>query len=173
MDLEIILEWRNSERIRAHMYSDHVISGQEHRQWFKRLQESHSEKCLMFLRETEPTGVVRITQIDSTHRRCYWGFYIGDTNAPKGSGLMMGYLALEYIFSKLDMRKVCGEAFAFNKASLSYHLKMGFVEEGRFVEHVLKNGRYEDIVGFALFKDEWNKKRIELGQLLYSEESLG
>jgi UDP-4-amino-4,6-dideoxy-N-acetyl-beta-L-altrosamine N-acetyltransferase len=172
-DLGIMLEWRNSERIRAYMYTDHVITPQEHGQWFQKLQESQSEKCLMFLREYEPTGIVRITQIDSNSRKCYWGFYTGDVNAPKGSGLVMGYLALEYIFSKLAMRKVCGEAFAFNEASLGYHRKLGFVDEGRFVKHVLKKDQYEDIVCFALFENEWNKKRIELGPFLFPEESLG
>jgi len=36
-DLATVLEWRNSERIRANMYTDHLISREEHRAGFAKV----------------------------------------------------------------------------------------------------------------------------------------
>ncbi|BDV43447.1 acetyltransferase [Geotalea uraniireducens] len=154
-DLARLLEWRNSERIRLNMYSDHLISWEEHRAWFARLQESDTARTLLFAVDGRPLGVVNAVRIDRRNGTCYWGFYLGETDAPRGSGTAMGYLGLDYIFSELGLRKVIGEAFAFNEASIAFHRRLGFVQEGCFVRQVLKDGEYHDIISFSLFNDQW------------------
>lgn len=79
----------------------------------------------------------------------------------------MGFLALEYLFETLNLRKVTGEAFAFNSDSLKFHKRLGFVEEGRLVGHVLKAGRYEDVLIMAIFRDGWLRVKPELEQRLF------
>jgi len=82
----------------------------------------------------------------------------------------MGFLALEYIFEQHHFRKLCAEAFAFNEGSIKYHTRLGFSQEGRFVEHVLKNGRYHDIVSFALFRQGWLAHKSALAAKVFREE---
>ena len=36
-DLDLVLQWRNTDRIRKNMFSDHIISVDEHYQWFSSL----------------------------------------------------------------------------------------------------------------------------------------
>lgn len=162
-DLETVLRWRNSERIRVNMYTDHEITFDEHREWFARLQKEQVPTFMIFEFQGRPIGVIHVTQIDKRNNKCYWGFYIGDTEAPPGSGTALGYFGLNYIFDGLKIRKLCAEAFGFNSASIKFHKRLGFIEEGRFVKHILKNGRYEDVITFALFSEHWNrhKKQIE------------
>ncbi|MNR68073.1 hypothetical protein D3C85_1924130 [compost metagenome] len=57
------------------------------------------------------------------------------------------------------MRKICGEAFAFNIASIKLHEKLGFQTEGLYKQHILKNEKYEDIALFAIFKDDFESRR--------------
>jgi RimJ/RimL family protein N-acetyltransferase len=76
----------------------------------------------------------------------------------------MGYLGLDHIFTRLAIRKLCSEAFAFNNASIRYHETLGFSREGYFKEHMFKSGRYEDIVCFALFAERWQVVRTAVGQ---------
>lgn len=33
-DIDTVLRWRNLEHIRANMYTDQIITPEEHRQWF-------------------------------------------------------------------------------------------------------------------------------------------
>src|SRR5262245_5546529 len=84
-DLALVLDWRNSDAIRAVMYTDHRIAPAEHAKWFARLQTDESAKTFLFVQDNVPTGIVNFTAINATHRRADWGFYIGNPKAPKGS----------------------------------------------------------------------------------------
>lgn len=161
-DLEQMLAWRNSERISANMYTGHVITLAEHRAWFARLTEEGRAFAFLFEVSGRPLGVVNLTQMDRVNGTCHWGFYIGEAGAPPGSGTRMAYLALTHIFERLNLRKVIGEAFAFNQASIAYHKKLGFSQEAHFVKHVLKDGRYEDIISFALLKSDWLRLKPQI-----------
>jgi UDP-4-amino-4,6-dideoxy-N-acetyl-beta-L-altrosamine N-acetyltransferase len=166
-DLETVLRWRNLKTIRGYMYTDHVISMNEHKVWFEELQSEHSAYCLIFEFNGTPLGVININKIDLHNKRCHWGFYIGELNAPRGSGTIMGYLGLEFIFEKLKVRKLCSEAFAFNNASIRYHRKLHFKQEGKLLKHVLKNSKYEDIILFAFLRDDWLRLRINLKKMCF------
>jgi UDP-4-amino-4,6-dideoxy-N-acetyl-beta-L-altrosamine N-acetyltransferase len=162
-DLELVLSWRNSERVRSYMYTDHLITPQEHQAWFERVSQESFPSVLIFEYEGQPAGLKSFSQIDRKNNRCHWGFYLGDTELPKGCGTVMGFLALEYIFETHGFHKVCAEAFAFNEGSIKYHERLGFVKEGCFAKHVLKNGIYEDIILFGNFREVWlaGKDRLE------------
>ena len=154
-DLETVFSWRNSERVRSYMYTDHIITQPEHRAWFDRTRQTEFPATLIFEYRGVPIGLKSFSQIDRHNNRCHWGFYLGESELPRGCGTVMGFLALEYIFERHNFRKLCAEAFAFNDGSIKYHTRLGFVQEGCFLQHVLKNGRYEDIISFAIFKDNW------------------
>lgn len=162
-DLELILKWRNSERIRTNMFTDHIITMQEHAKWFERIKHDSNSLVLIFEKKTNPLGLVSFTGIDKKNSKCNWGFYLGEINLP-GTGTIMGYLGLNYAFEKLKIRKVCGEVFAFNSASIKFFNKLGFIEEGRLRKHILKNGIFEDVVLFGLLKEEWHKRKVELAE---------
>ena len=169
MDLPTVLQWRNSERVRANMYTDHVIPLQEHHAWFSRAKDDPKAKYFVFEHKGTPVGVVNIVQIDDRNRKCYWGFYLGEMDASKACGPAMEFLALEYMFTTLHMHKVCCEVFSFNESVIKLHKKFGFIEEGTFVDHVLKNDVYEDTVSLAIFKDSWDMLRQKLEKLCFRD----
>jgi UDP-4-amino-4,6-dideoxy-N-acetyl-beta-L-altrosamine N-acetyltransferase len=154
-DLPQILEWRNSERISKYMFTDQFISMEQHRAWFESLSHETKLKYLIFEYNGEPAGVVNFTYIDYRNHKCHWGFYLGKENLPPGTGTLMGQLAISYAYEVLNIRKLCGEVFAFNQSSVSFHQKMGFTEEGTLIKHVLKKGNYVDVICFALFNERF------------------
>lgn len=154
-DLETVWRWRNSPRIRREMYTDHEISWEEHEAWFRRVSKTGQSLHFVFEGQGRPLGVVNVVDIDQNHSRCHWGFYIGETDAPRGSGSIMGFLALDYLFEELDFHRVIGEAIATNNTSIRYHKRLGFLEEGRLVDHACKNGYFVDVIAMAIVKDRW------------------
>lgn len=168
-DLPLVLQWRNSERVRSNMYTDHLISIEEHRQWFNDTKNDPKSKYFVFENKGKPVGVVNIVQIDHKNAKCYWGFYLGEQDAPKSSGPAMEFLALEYMFNVLKIRKVYCEVFVFNETVIKLHKKFGFVEEGTFVGHVLKNNSYEDVVSLAIFKEVWDLSRQRLEKICFRD----
>ena len=168
-DLELVLRWRNSERIRQAMYTDHVIARDEHYAWFERVSRENVSMHFVFEYKSRPLGVVNVNGIDRRNNRCVWGFYIGEEEAPRGAGTAMGFLALDHLFENERFHRVIGEALADNEASIKYHRRLGFVDEGRLIEHVVKNGRYADVITFALLDRIWRSTKVELSATVFGE----
>lgn len=169
-DLPLVLAWRNSEAVRPFMYTDHLISPEEHRGWFERIRTRVPVPFRVLDVAGRPVGVVSVTGVDEASRRCHWGFYVGEKDAPRGSGSALGWLGLSFVFGEMGMRKVVGEAFAFNEASLRFHRRLGFTEEGRFRAHVVKGGRPEDVVAFGLLAEEWERAKDRLLSACFDPE---
>jgi len=164
-DLQMVLAWRNSERINRYMFSNHSITMAEHRRWFEGLAAAE-RFCLIFELNNRAVGVVNITELDSYDNKCSWGFYLGETGLPKGTGLLMGYHGLQFIFAELGIRKLGSKSFAFNKNSIHYHQKLGFMEEGILRQECKKNEVFEDVVLLALFKEKWQQHRLVIENIL-------
>ncbi|WP_249872146.1 UDP-4-amino-4,6-dideoxy-N-acetyl-beta-L-altrosamine N-acetyltransferase [Oceanobacillus saliphilus] len=162
IDLQMVLSWRNQDFVRRMMYNSEIISKKEHLEWFARIQNSNTSIAKIFYFENQPYGVVNIHQIDYTNRTCEWSFYIGEKGAPSGLGTILGYLAIDYIFNRLHLRKLCAEVIEFNYKSYHFHKKFGFEEEGLLKEHIKKEGKYVDIYLFGLFKSNWLEQSNQL-----------
>lgn len=158
-DKSRILQWRNSDRVRCNMYNDHEISQQEHDIWFEKALINTNNFYLIFLYKEKAIGFISGTDVNNIHNHCYWAFYLGETEVPRGVGSVMELFALDYLFLNLKIRKVCCEVFSFNVSVIKLHEKFGFVQEGKFVKHYLKNGQYEDIVCLAKFGNTWDDER--------------
>jgi RimJ/RimL family protein N-acetyltransferase len=81
----------------------------------------------------------------------------------------MEFFALDYAFLILKIRKLCCEVFTFNGGVIKLHEKFGFIQEGRFIEHYLKNGKYEDIVCLAKFGASWVEERGDFKNRLFGK----
>lgn len=169
-DLRLILEWRNSYRIRSMMYTDQVIPWEEHYAWFQRTKAADTSKHLIFEYSGIPSGVINFTQIDKKNGTAYWGFYIGPSDMPRGIGTILGFLGLSYAFESLNFRKLCAQVFAFNQASVAFHRKLGFSEEGILKSHVRKLDQYEDVYCFAMFQQDWPNQKQHLKAVIQGRE---
>ncbi len=153
-DLPIILQWRNSDVVRPFMINNCLITQEEHYRWFNSL-DSEQNCCLIFLYDNRPVGYVGFTEINDFHERCQWGFYLGESDLPPGTGYLMGRLAMDYAFNQLKLNRVYSYILPNNERSINYHKKLGFLEEGYLKGHVKRDGKYEDLIMMALIKNNW------------------
>lgn len=161
-DFHMVRDWRNAEEIRSFMFTNHLIGVDEHRDWFESRLRDNPPTTLIYERDGIPRGVVSLSKFNRDQGICHWGFFLAPGDQPSGSGLRLGILALDYIFDHIGIRKLVGEVFSFNAASIRFHEKLGFKREGYFVQHVLKEGRFQDIVVFAAFRECWPELRKRL-----------
>ncbi|MBE9250762.1 UDP-4-amino-4,6-dideoxy-N-acetyl-beta-L-altrosamine N-acetyltransferase [Dolichospermum sp. LEGE 00240] len=166
-DLEMVLSWRNSERVRANMYTDHIISLEEHQTWFKKIKDAPTVDYLICEFQNHPIGLVYFTNIDKNNNKCYWGFYLGETATPLGGGGALGFISMEYIFELVDFRKVCSEVLSFNNKSLKLHKKFSFQEEGCFKKHIYKNLEYQDVICLSLFQEDWLQNKNDIAKIVF------
>jgi UDP-4-amino-4,6-dideoxy-N-acetyl-beta-L-altrosamine N-acetyltransferase len=155
-DLPMVLAWRNHPAVRDFMLTQHEISLEEHRQWFARVNSDKSRQQLIVMDGLAPLGFV---QFNSAIQGgiADWGFYV-QPDAPKGSGTKLGKAALRHGFYMLGLHKVCGQAIESNAASIAFHHKLGFREEGRLRDQQRVDDRYDTLVCFGLLAKEWQER---------------
>ena len=168
-DLRTVWMWRNSERVRAVSFTHHEITWEEHLAWYERSKEDESIQPMVFECGAKAAGVVNFTEIDRQDGTVVWGFYIGDQNAPRGSASIMGFLALDYAFGKLDLRKVLGQSFVSNEVSVRYHQRLGFREIEEERRRVRRDGEMQDVMRLEVTAEWWHVLRPSLEQRLFSE----
>jgi UDP-4-amino-4,6-dideoxy-N-acetyl-beta-L-altrosamine N-acetyltransferase len=154
-DLERVLSWRNHPEVRRYMYTQHDIALEEHARWFVQASKDPARHLLVFEIDTLPFGFINIHQIASGGI-ADWGFY-AVPDAPKGSGRALGKAALRYAFETVALRKLCGQALAFNERSIRFHQNLGFQQEGVLRQHHFDGQQYHDVVYFGLLASEWHQ----------------
>lgn len=155
-DLPMVLVWRNHPAVRGFMLTQHEISLEEHRQWFARVKLDKTQQQLIVMDGTVPLGFVQFNSV-SQGGIADWGFYIRP-DAPKGGGTKLGQAALMHAFNIIGLHKVCGQAIESNAASIAFHQKMGFREEGRLRDQQRMGDRYHTLVCFGLLAKEWTER---------------
>ena len=153
-DLAQMLVWRNQPQVRAYMLTQHEITCAEHQQWFERSSQDPMRRLLIVEEAGLPLGFVGFSGVE-IGAIATWGFYAAP-DGKKGAGTKIGSTALEFAFSTLALHKVCGQALAFNEASIRMHQKLGFRQEGVLRQQHKMAHAYHDIVCFGLLREEWN-----------------
>lgn len=172
-DKGTIYDWRNKKSVRQYMYTDHLISIDEHENWFQSImKDSGVNKYYMFYVHGVPYGFVSITDINLVHKTCSWAFYIGPENPPIGTGAAMEYFALETIFDVMDIRKLSCEVLSTNEAVIKLHKKFGFSQEGVLKEQIYKYGNYADVVLLSIFKEQWHDKKERMAKICFRKRTL-
>ncbi len=152
-DLEMVLGWRNRPEVRSAMITQHEIGLDEHQRWFDNAAKDPTRCLLLAEAEGQPLGYVHFSGV-AAGSVADWGFYAA-IGAPSGSGSRFGRAALDHAFAVLGVHKVCGKVLDNNNASLRFHRKLGFVEEGVLREQQRQGDNYHDLICFGLLRHEW------------------
>lgn len=169
-DKEKVWRWRNMPEVAQYMYTDHFITPEEHETWFRQVLQDPSRRYWIIVVEDEDVGVVNLYNLDLHHRRAHWAFYIASPNVRgKGVGSFVEYSVLCHVFDELGLNKLCCEVLDFNEAVIKMHKSFGFQEEGRFRQHIVKDGKPHDVICLGMLRNEWIDKRAEIEERLKSK----
>lgn len=155
-DLPMVLAWRNHPEVRRFMFTQHEISLDEHRQWFAKASQDSARRLLIVEEAREAIGYVQFNQV-CPGGVSDWGFY-ARPDSPRGSGRKLGFSALGYAFGELGLHKVCGQAIESNQASINFHCRLGFRQEGVLREQQRIEGRYHTVYCFGMLAQEWQSE---------------
>jgi UDP-4-amino-4,6-dideoxy-N-acetyl-beta-L-altrosamine N-acetyltransferase len=151
------------------MFTDHVISAQEHAAWFARILQDPTYKYWIIVCDGEDVGVANLYGIDVLNRHCYWGFYVGEpkVNMRNGSvGTRVEFAVLNHVFEDMKFEKLSCESLALNRGVIAMHRRFGFAQEGFFRRQVWKQGRFHDVVRMAILREEWQALRPRFQRML-------
>jgi UDP-4-amino-4,6-dideoxy-N-acetyl-beta-L-altrosamine N-acetyltransferase len=162
-----LLAWRNSPDVAAYMYSDHKIGREEHDHWFDVVRHEPRRRYWIIEADGEPVGLANLADIDMTHRRCAWAYYLASPNVRGlGVGSFVEFQVIEHVFAELGLNKLWCEVLISNESVWRLHELYGFQREALYREHVMKDGHEVDVVGLGLLASDWADRREAMAQRL-------
>jgi len=157
-DLELIRTWRSSDAVNKFMYTNANPTYEQQKRWFEKVQNDLTCKYWVIDFNNKPLGVANLLNISKVFNSCEWAFYLGDTSVRgQGIGSKVEYQVIEYVFNAMGLNKLKCEVINSNEKVIKMHEGFGFRREAYYRDHFLKNGIYQDVVGLALLKKDWDK----------------
>lgn len=153
-DQMAVLTIRNDPDVRKYMYTERLISDEEHLSYIEKLRSSQSARLYVVISEdNRPIGAVGLTGLDRFHARTDWAFYVSSDG--RGLGKALEWNTIEHVFFGLGLEKLNCEVIETNPAICALHKSFGFVEEGFRRSNVVNGGKRAGVHLFGLTKSDW------------------
>ena len=128
----LVLEWRNSDRVRLKMLNQEIIPLENHLNFIESLKTRTDCKYWLFMLDDIPVGVYDIININPDGTGGVSGSYIGDDNY-LGYGLLLVYLTIEKEITKENC------IYVMKNNPRTYKMQKGFLEQKTFLK-MMKSG---------------------------------
>ena len=159
-DRDRLLAWRNQPEVARWMYSDHVITTEEHARWFEGALIDPRRRYWVIEADGRPVGLANLYDLSPEHARTAWAYYLADPSTRgQGIGAFVEYWVIEHVFGALNLNKLWCEVLADNEPVWRLHEGFGFRREALFRRHVRKDGAPADVVGLGLLASDWAAAR--------------
>ena len=110
-------------------------------------------------------GFVAVVGIEWANRHGWMAVGLGEaTDRGRGYGREAVAMALRYAFHELGLHRLSLDVIADNEPAISLYRKLGFQEEGRLRERVLRDGQASDLLYMGLLRRDWEHTQSELAQ---------
>lgn len=122
--------------------------------------------------EKRIVGWISLSQIDKDNRSaCHHGIVIGDKDYRDGTAMFEAMLlSMSYAFNDLHLHRLYGSCLSEHKTSPHMLNSLGFKLEGTQKEAVFRNGRYYDVLDYAMLESEYTRlastEAFEIDQLI-------
>lgn len=162
-----VRNWRNHNEIKKNMYTNHVISSDEHNQWLTSLHKTSTTQVYIAFNDTLPIGLVSINNYKPLWSTADWAFYLNpDYFSHKGLGASLEYHFLNFIFSEFKLIKLNCEVLETNPLVIKLHQKFGFIIEGIKRKNIIKDNQRIDVILLGILHEEWIEKRLSLEKII-------
>ena len=168
IETDEILKFRNEKEIRKNMFTQHIISKKEHLEWLKKLKINNSVKNLIVFKNNEVIGFFGISKIFK-QESAYWAFYISKEFRKIGIGISLEYLAIEYLFKRLRLKKIFCEVLLSNPDVINLHKKFGFTLTNKNNYTILINKKKIKLVKLKLKKEKWEILKLNIKKKFFNE----
>ncbi|MDL2186998.1 GNAT family protein [Pseudomonas sp. ChxA] len=111
----------------------------------------------MHVRETgELIGMISL-RVSVRHHAGHLGYWVGAHARNQGYAAEAASAVMDFGFTELGLQRVGSQCFGRNKESARVMQKIGLRYEGCLRHAFLKNGVYEDLLGFATVREDWER----------------
>lgn len=154
-DTDLILKWRNREEVKRNFIYRKSITREDHLEWFDHKVKTGS--VIQFIiyekQENTPIGSVYFRDVDSIARKAEYGIFIGEPSARgMGFGSETAERMVRHFFEDMRFHKLSLRVLENNLPAINSYKRAGFKVEGRMVDEIYVDGKYETILFMAILE---------------------
>lgn len=110
--------------------------------------------------DDEYLGTVSLKNIDYDNKNAEYAISFMKEAQGTGAALFATKEILKQAFEELNLEKVYLDVLDTNKRAISFYKKVGFIQEGTFRKHFIKNNEYINLLYFSILKEEYYEKKV-------------
>jgi UDP-4-amino-4,6-dideoxy-N-acetyl-beta-L-altrosamine N-acetyltransferase len=153
-DKEMIRNWRNHEDVRKWMYSNHLISTEEHAMFMAGvINDNKNSYWLARNKNGECIGVISLNRLDFNNENAYFGIYANPDCKMQGVGHTLIDCLKKLAFHTANLHTLKLEVIEANEQAVNFYERSGFSREGRLKECILKGGKRQDVLVMGIMRD--------------------
>lgn len=151
---EMVLDWRNHDSIRKWMYSDKIISLEEHTTFCNQLIEDNENfYWIAKSKDGNFVGIIYLNRTDFKNKHAYIGIYSNPFNEIKNKGYLLIRCIKNLAFEIAGLHTLKLEVIDNNQKAIDFYKKSGFNEEGKLKEFVFRNDQWHDVIVMGIVKN--------------------
>jgi RimJ/RimL family protein N-acetyltransferase len=157
-DLERCYRWMNDPNIVWTLKSRYPIPFHGEAEWLEQAVDPAANERHFAIERREDRvhiGNASIHEIDWVSRTAAFGLFIGEPSAwNRGFGSDAIQTLVRFAFGEMNLRKLRINIFDYNERAKHILVNQGFVEEGKLAREFYRDGKYQDILIYSIFRDE-------------------
>lgn len=156
-DGKYMLEWMRDSEITAYLLADFEhMSMEDCHQFIKASYSEHNIHYAIINDSNQYLGTISLKNISLQNRNAEYAIVLRRKAIGRGIAAEATSLILRQAFVKLKLHRVYLNVFSDNARAIRFYEKFGFVREGSFRQHIIKNENgMHDLVWYSILKDEF------------------
>lgn len=154
--------WFNDEEVcRYNSHHRFPMYRQDMEAYFRNVIQSKHNLVLAIIHQASDThiGNISLLEIDAINSSAEFAVIIGEISfSGKGIGKEAGKLVINHGFSALNLHRISCETSRDNIGMQKLAVALGFIQEGVRREALFKSGAYQDMIVYALLRNEFEAK---------------
>lgn len=102
-------------------------------------------------------GTISLKNIDYENKNAEYAISFMEEAQGTGAALYATKEILKLAFNDLKLKKVYLDVLETNTRANAFYKKVGFIYEGKFEKHILKNNQFIDLYWYRMFAEEFNQ----------------
>lgn len=156
-DLEFLRLMHNQQSTIMNLTDTRMVNEIQQQRWFDSVCGSDSTLRLSVVHNNDVVGCVRLDHYDPRNRSIMVGGDIDEARRGEGLGGKMFEACLKYVFDVMNCHRAYLLVLETNEVAIGMYKKYGFVEEGRQIEAIFRDGRYYDYIAMCLLEDKYRR----------------
>ena len=162
-DVAALVKYANNRKIwlmLTHIFP-HPYTLEDAHSWLDIVKQQTIETNFTISTEEELIGTIGFKLFEGVHcKTAELGYWLGEPHWGKGIMTETVRAMTDYMFTNHDFVRIQAAVFESNPGSARVLEKSGYTYEARLRKHVYKDDTLQDLLIFALLRNEWEQRNL-------------